>query len=76
MFRFRFRFVCDNVFFCPGLLQESLDQAETGFTDAEPEEVARRGHHYQTRSRHASIHAKLRDAWRYDKAESNPNKRY
>ena len=63
-------------FFCPGLLQDSLDQAETVFTDAEPEEVARRGHRYQTRPRHASIHAKLRDAWRYDKADSNINKRY
>ena len=64
------------MFFCPGLLQDSLDQAQTRFTDAEPEEVARRGHHYQTRSRHASIHAKLHDVWRYDKAESNTNKRY
>ncbi|KAK2567544.1 Myotubularin-related protein 2 [Acropora cervicornis] len=55
--------------------KDSLDQAQTRFTDAEPEEVARRGHHYQTRSRHASIHAKLHDVWRYDKAESNTNKR-
>lgn len=55
--------------------QDFLDRAETVFTDAEPEEVARRGHRYQTRPRHASIHAKLRDALRYDKADSNINKR-
>ena len=35
------------------MLQHFLD--EHGFVDAEPEEVARRGHHHQTRSRQASL---------------------
>lgn len=72
---FRLSFVLGKVFLS-WVLQDSLDQGETGFTDAEPEEVARRGHHYQTRSRHASIHAKLRGAWSYEKAKSKQNLRY
>lgn len=43
------------------MLQHILD--EPGFVDAEPEEVARRGHHHQTRSRQASLsHQKLHAA--------------
>lgn len=42
-------------------MQHFLD--EPGFVDAEPEEVARRGHHHQTRSRQASpSHQKLHAA--------------
>ena len=45
------------------------------FHDADPDEVARRGHHYQTRSRHASIaHTKLHSARSCDEAENKQNK--
>lgn len=48
------------MFFCR-MLQHFLDEHE--FVDAEPEEVARRGHHHQTRSRQASLsHQKLHPA--------------
>lgn len=50
-----------RVIFAGCHVQHFLD--EPGFVDAEPEEVARRGHHHQTRSRPASLsHQKLHAA--------------
>ena len=46
------------------------------FADDEPEEVARRGHRYQTRSRHASFHTKLHGVRSCQNAETKQNKRY
>ena len=58
------------------MLQYSVDEHE--FIDAEPEDVARRGHHHQTRSRQASIgHAKLHTARNSDEVtEKKQTNRY
>lgn len=57
--------------------QHYEDQGEHDFNDAEPEEVARRGHHFQTRSRPASVsHTKLHGTRSGDERESKQNKRY
>lgn len=57
------------------LLQHGLDEHE--FVDADPEEVARRGHHFQTSSRKASpSHSKCHAIRSFEATHPRkPNKR-
>lgn len=66
-----------RVIFAGNHAQHYFDHGEHEFIDAEPEEVATRGHHYQTRSRHASFgHTRLHSARSCDQAETHQNKRF
>lgn len=64
-----------RIIFAGNHTQHYLDQGEIVFADDEPEEVARRGHRYQTRSRHASFHTKLCGVRSCQNAETKQNKR-
>ena len=67
---------CNFFNFC--CMQSYLEQGEHEYLEAEPEEVARRGHYYQTRSRKTSFgpRAKLHNARSCDDAETKQMKRY
>lgn len=59
-------------------MQYYLEQGEHEYFEAEPQEVARRGHYFQTRSRKTSFgsRAKLHNARSCDDAETKQLKRY
>ncbi|CAH3147960.1 unnamed protein product, partial [Porites evermanni] len=66
-----------RIIFAGCYAQSYLEQGEYEYLEAEPEEVARRGHYYQTRSRKTSFgpRAKLHNARSCDDAETKQMKR-
>lgn len=66
-----------RIIFAGCYAQSYLEQGEHEYLEAEPEEVARRGHYYQTRSRKTSFgpRAKLHNARSCDDAETKQMKR-